>query len=465
MAIRIQCSECKRRIVIDDAFAGGACRCPFCSEIVMVPGGEGEGTSDRPDSPRPESPDSPERPAEPGGRPAEPGAEPKAKPPIDPKSVPVARADRTMTYVMFGAVAALAAAVIVAVVLAVGSGVSDSKDTKGTTARGGNAASNGAAVPEYYDMPVGTDPFKTVGTGPVVAGDVSLLLPVVYVLDGGQVMHEVFDNAVAIANVSIGSLGAANRFSVIISAHTEIETTAGTPPAPLEAAATPRVRATTRPADEPEPAADEPAEKHKREVGKDLYMPGGWLPGNTQSQEAFQEWVRRYQERDEAPRGQTDVLASVDTALSLRPKTVVMFTLKDLVGPDGQLLPEAAAVAARAKSMGISVVAIGLHKGSGVNAQVKAGLEQFAAACGSEARNYGFDRLAEWATEYRSVHDTTGTGAPATSTESCTQPPAGEPDEEQAFETETEEEEEEENNAWSTEPEEEEQASEEDDVD
>lgn len=36
MAITVRCSGCSKKISLDDAFAGGACRCPYCKEINMV---------------------------------------------------------------------------------------------------------------------------------------------------------------------------------------------------------------------------------------------------------------------------------------------------------------------------------------------------------------------------------------------------------------------------------------------
>jgi len=409
MAIRIQCSECKKRIVIDDAFAGGACRCPFCSEIVMVPAAEGQTPSERPESPG--RPESPERPAEPEGQ-----AAPTPSKPIDPRTVPMARADRTMTYVMFAAVAVLAVAVVVGLVVVLAG------DPAVKTAIG-LPAGHVDEPDDYYDPPVGSDPFKTIVRGPAIAGDVSLVPPVLYIIDGGESMREVFDSAVAITSVSMSTLRPVDRFAVIISANAEIKTDAGTPPPPFElTAATPRGRTApaAKPADDEstEPAeesADAPAffesttagevgPTKTRVNGRDMYLPGGWLAGGAQSDQAFQKWVREYQERDLAPRGQTDVLASIDAAIALKPRNIIVFTLKDLI-EGGQLTSEAATVAAKAKSSGVSIIAIGLHKGSGINDQVKLGLEKFSTASGSEARNYGFDRLSEWAVEYYSRID------------------------------------------------------------
>ncbi len=59
MAVKVRCSECRKKISVDEAFAGSMCRCPYCKAIVMVPaGGEsparesGEGGRNvRPDQP------------------------------------------------------------------------------------------------------------------------------------------------------------------------------------------------------------------------------------------------------------------------------------------------------------------------------------------------------------------------------------------------------------------------------
>lgn len=68
MAIKIRCVDCKKKISIDEAFAGGVCRCPYCTAIVYVP--DDTATSKRkrrPEAPtrRPESPTSrPKAPAD-----------------------------------------------------------------------------------------------------------------------------------------------------------------------------------------------------------------------------------------------------------------------------------------------------------------------------------------------------------------------------------------------------------------
>jgi hypothetical protein len=59
MAIKIRCVDCKKKISIDEAFAGGVCRCPYCTAIVYVPdSGDTTTSSRRPEAPtaRPDAP-------------------------------------------------------------------------------------------------------------------------------------------------------------------------------------------------------------------------------------------------------------------------------------------------------------------------------------------------------------------------------------------------------------------------
>lgn len=52
--MRIRCRQCRKKISIDDGFAGGLCRCPYCKAITMASGAASAGCAERPD--RPDSP-------------------------------------------------------------------------------------------------------------------------------------------------------------------------------------------------------------------------------------------------------------------------------------------------------------------------------------------------------------------------------------------------------------------------
>lgn len=67
MAVKIRCSECRKKIAVDEAFAGSMCRCPYCKSIVQVPRLPGSG-------------DLPGRPPRPSARPGRPSA-PRIKSP------------------------------------------------------------------------------------------------------------------------------------------------------------------------------------------------------------------------------------------------------------------------------------------------------------------------------------------------------------------------------------------------
>lgn len=92
MAMRIRCSECSKKISIDEGFAGGVCRCPYCKALVVVGGGPMQTVGSRPEAPT-------ERPEAPAARPEAPGAAEPAPAPaeaaapahIAPEHIPMAR--------------------------------------------------------------------------------------------------------------------------------------------------------------------------------------------------------------------------------------------------------------------------------------------------------------------------------------------------------------------------------------
>jgi DNA-directed RNA polymerase subunit RPC12/RpoP len=38
MSIKFRCSDCGRKVSVNDVFAGGMCRCPSCRAFVFAPG-------------------------------------------------------------------------------------------------------------------------------------------------------------------------------------------------------------------------------------------------------------------------------------------------------------------------------------------------------------------------------------------------------------------------------------------
>ena len=104
MAIRIRCTGCKKKISMDDAFAGGTCRCPYCKEIVLVGGAPAETTEERPYAPidRPETPDQ------------APAAE-EAATPAEAREVPMAnpvRIQGVVTIILMGLIVVMAAGAV-----------------------------------------------------------------------------------------------------------------------------------------------------------------------------------------------------------------------------------------------------------------------------------------------------------------------------------------------------------------
>ena len=187
MALRIRCSECSKRISIDEAFAGGACRCPYCTAVVFVPGGPKESTGLA-------------RPAEPGARPQGPES-PVPGPPGPYEDVPVAQPVKLqgiITIILLGLLVLILAggAVLVVTSLSVdGEGEGD----------------------EELPAAERVNPFVPGASGPAV-GELAIETPVVYCIDAGSSMSHMFSYAEGIVLASIGSLRRGDRFAVLLSA-------------------------------------------------------------------------------------------------------------------------------------------------------------------------------------------------------------------------------------------------------
>ena len=193
--MKIRCTDCEKKISIDDAFAGGVCRCPYCTALNFVPD-EGAPTEEgaRPESPtqRPTTPEELQAVAETRGQ----------------KHIPVAnrvKLQGIVTLVLLGVLVLMIGAGVVLFV---------------TGMRNGNGrngpAPNGPPRPGGWGPTV--DPFQAAQgvKGSWVAGNVTMQSPIIYVVDGGDSMKEAFNFAEAIVRTSILSLGGTDEFNIVL---------------------------------------------------------------------------------------------------------------------------------------------------------------------------------------------------------------------------------------------------------
>jgi len=193
MAMKIQCPECDKKVLIDEAFAGGVCRCPYCTALVFVPGELGGGpTGARPKTPgrRPEAPE--------GARVVRrASAEEAAAAEADRKHIPTAapvKLQGILTIVFLGLLLAMVGAGVGLIIVYSGSD---------------------AAVEPSDGQGGDVNPFIDSRGGPAAAG-MDINPPVVYVLDAGNSMRSMYDFAVAFTRISIRRLGAGRRFTIVL---------------------------------------------------------------------------------------------------------------------------------------------------------------------------------------------------------------------------------------------------------
>jgi hypothetical protein len=206
MAIRIRCSECRKKISIDEAFAGGMCRCPYCKAIVYVP----EAATATGEGVRPPAPTG--RPDAPQARPAAPGAAVPPPPPGAPAAAPAGEHIPMARPVKIQGIITMVLLVLLALMVAGGVTVAL------LYLRG----------PDYTPQPVPDDTLPpdllaVSRRGPAVA-DIKLPEgPVLYVLDGGSSMRDAFDPAVVMTENSILSVTEKGTFTVLLCRETEDE--------------------------------------------------------------------------------------------------------------------------------------------------------------------------------------------------------------------------------------------------
>ena len=202
MAMKIRCTECRKKISIDEAFAGGMCRCPYCKALVFVPeekfgapvGGRAVAPGARPDAPQ-------ARPEAPGMRPAEPGAAAPAgavAAEADHEHIPMARPVKIQGIITI--------VLLVLLLLMVAGGVV-------ITLMYIQPKKPSIDVPDEQGQGPG---LVQVAKEPRVGKAIKLSSPVVYVLDGTSSMRVTFDMGRVLLLKSVESLRDKVTFNVLL---------------------------------------------------------------------------------------------------------------------------------------------------------------------------------------------------------------------------------------------------------
>ncbi|HOD81325.1 MAG: hypothetical protein BWX88_00017 [Planctomycetes bacterium ADurb.Bin126] len=175
--MKIRCTDCTKKISIDDAFAGGVCRCPYCSALVFVPDEDAQAVSggDRPASPtaRPQTPAEMEAVAKARGQ----------------EHIPVAspvKIQGIITMVLIGLLLVMFIAAAVLYMVYRGPGIRKAGPQDEST------------INPFIIKPE---------TGPAIAGNIRIEAPVVYVADAGGGMTEIYDYINFMFQKSIPTLG------------------------------------------------------------------------------------------------------------------------------------------------------------------------------------------------------------------------------------------------------------------
>lgn len=334
MSIRVRCTGCDKKLSVDDAFAGGACRCPYCKEIVLVGGTPPEAGGSRPYAPveRPDSPDE-VRPEAPGATPARPAYVPMANP---------VRLQGVLTFVLVGLIAILAAvAVWLGVVLShPGGGEGNAPSvpapapapgvTPGPAPAPGAGPRSQPAPGRGTRPPPGATQPGAAAEGANVAG-IPIASPVVYVLDGGGGMKYVYDYARYMTRASIVSLGAGSKFQLAVASGDAVR-----------------------------------------------FLEGGYRAGGKAGDAAVKEFL------EPIAVGGADVGKAIEAAIAKAPKTIVLLR-RDAV-------PRAAELAAKAKAAGVKIVAVGLDS----DAAARASLQQLTGPTGGKFETFTEAALEAW---------------------------------------------------------------------
>lgn len=215
MAIKIRCQRCSRRISIDEAFAGGVCRCPYCKAINNVPDAFAlRSAQERPDAP-------------PAGARAGPRVAMRAGAATGADDIPVA--DRMVfqgvaTLILLGMLIAMIVAGA-ALLLSAGGGEPSPKSPNGA-ANAANGQTNGTLPPPVQDNPFIPGDRRAVA-------DVPLEGLVVYCIDAGGSMRGVYYYAVRMVAASVDSQAVDDAFYLIVAEEAGPQVMSSNPLAPM----------------------------------------------------------------------------------------------------------------------------------------------------------------------------------------------------------------------------------------
>lgn len=298
MAIKIRCHQCHKRISIDVGFAGGYCRCPYCTAITRVPGGAESAVAALARPTRPETPELPGAGPPASERPEFPGAPAPGETPAPEgqEAVPLASPVFVQGVVALILSALLALMVGGAIVVYLSWG----RPGKGAPARDA-AADVPAQVGEDAVAPPAREALFTLKG--IRAAGMEFTPPVVYVVDASSGMSEFYDPAAAVVRYSVRSLGGEHKFNVVL----------------------------------------------VREEGVKS-LAEGWAAGGEDGDARAQKFFQSYQ-----PIGATDLKNGLRRALDAAPSTIVLLAAKEIAQPES-LIEQA-----RGSGVAIFAVSLGAY--------------------------------------------------------------------------------------------------------
>ncbi len=195
MSIKIRCSECEKRVSVDEAFKGGMCRCPYCGVLIAIAGA----SHSHLDAHKPDSPSRPARPDSPVSEPSRPDSaiESQSPEPGIQDYVPVAKP------VFLQGITSIILIAVIGVMLVGGSIVA------------AHFLMHGWPTPPSAADNNGRDDKPDILEGPAILDILGLTPPVAYCLDNSENMGEVKDAAINMVLHSLESLDG-GEFSLII---------------------------------------------------------------------------------------------------------------------------------------------------------------------------------------------------------------------------------------------------------